>query len=54
MAIFCTFFEVDKKSTIKLNYEEDLEFCEAFLKTNQIHTIRYDPILEKYLNSHEE
>ncbi len=47
------FFEVDKKSTIKLNYEEDLEFCEAFLQINQINKISYDPILEKYLNSHE-
>jgi CMP-N-acetylneuraminic acid synthetase len=48
------FFEVDKKSTIKLNYEEDLEFCEAFLETNQTHKIRYDPILQKYLNSYEQ
>lgn len=47
------FFEVDKKSTVKLNYEEDLEFCEAFLKINQTHEIKYHPILEKYLNSHE-
>ena len=47
------FFEVDKKSTIKLNYEEDLEFCEAFIKINKSQKIQYDPILKKYLNSHE-
>lgn len=47
------FFEVDKKSAIKLSYEEDLEFCEAFLKTSKSQKVRYDPILEKYLNSHE-
>ena len=47
------FFEVNKKSAIKLSYEEDLEFCEAFLQTSKLKKVRYDPILEKYLNSHE-
>ena len=48
------FFEVDKKSAIKLSYEEDLEFCEAFLQTNKFKKVKYDPILEKYLNSNVE
>ena len=47
------FFEVDKKSAIKLSYEEDLEFCEAFLQTSKFKKVQYDPILEKYLNSYE-
>ena len=45
--------DVAKLAMIEID-EEDLEFCEAFLKTNQTYKIRYDPILEKYLNSHEE
>lgn len=45
------FFEVDKKSSIKLNFEEDLKFCEAFLKLKDTYEVKYDPILEKYLNS---
>lgn len=48
------FFEVDKKSTVKLNFEDDLRFCEALLKINNSNEIKYDPILQKYLNSNVE
>lgn len=46
-------FEVDKKSTIKLNYEEDLQLCEAVLNINNFQSKKYDKLLEKYLNKNE-
>jgi len=47
------FFEVDKKSTIKISFEEDLNFCEAWLNVKQKSEIKYDPILDIYLNNNE-
>jgi len=47
------FFEVDKKSTIKLNFEEDLEFCEAFLKVGKNTLEKYDTLLDEYLRFNE-
>ena len=46
-------FEVDPKSTIKLNYEEDLQLCEAILNISNDQSKKYDKILEKYLNKNE-
>lgn len=43
------FFEVDKKSTIKLNFEEDLQFCEAFVNSDNNFFAKYDKILDEYL-----
>ena len=48
------FFEVSKKSTIKLNFEEDLKFCNAYLNVSKNIKAEYDPLLDEYLNFNEE
>ena len=47
-------FEVDPKSTIKLNYEEDLQLCEAILNISNVQSKKYDKLLKKYINKNEE
>ncbi len=43
------FFEVEKKSTIKLNFEEDFQFCEAYLQLQNNNSKKYDELLNIYL-----